>query len=931
MRMFNAKKLLQLGVSCCVLTGWWVSSACADEAAAQPESSSNVKAEEPSAATSPTASAGGTSAPSSSPAPYAGYLKDAKPLPAGLLTLYQKGSGLMAELMPGDYGGEYVVLISISRGISFGQLIGGFSWSMGDDWLWTFRKIDDRVHVVRSNVRFKANAGYPESLAVRNAYTDSVLFSLPILSKGPKGGDLVNLSQIFMSDLPQISDSLPGFVFSPEKSIWGSIKVFERNVELEVAATYASGGRVEIETVPDSRGVSINVHYSISRLQPTSYQPRQADDRVGYFLTVVKDFNKQSDRDQFVRYINRWNLERPRSAGEGPTAPDKKIRFYIEKTVPYKYRPVIREAILEWNKAFAKAGWVDALEVIDQQDNDTWDPEDINYNTFRWITANAGFAMGPSRVNPRTGQILDADIIFDADFLTFWKEEFETLSPGTTALANSQRILPAADRDTPILNALRVSNKRPECMLTTGMSAQLAFGSASLAATSVDPKVAAQEQEKLIMQGLKEVAMHELGHTLGLRHNFKASKLYSLSDLNNPEKVKDGAIVASVMDYSPTNIAPKGVKQGHYYASTIGPYDMWAIEYGYKPLSGGTTGEVAELKKIAARSGEAALAFATDEDTVSSDPDPDTNRFDLGTNALEYAKQRSQIVRETIPTLLERVTKEGDDYTQVRRAFGVLLGEYGQSMGFAARYIGGLSTSRSHKGDKDAKPPISLVDVKQQREALTLLEENVFNDKPFQFPPELYGYLATTRWNHWGIHGGNRKDYPIHDIVLRWQNEVLDQLLSSSTLKRIHDMEAKAPAETDVLTTAELLERITKSIFSELETVKGGEFTNRKPAISSLRRNLQREYLQRLSRMAMGSSRSTGGFFFGISLGGSSGGDLPSDCQTMAYSELSALETRMSQLLKSNVKLDSYTRAHLQESSTRIQKVLDAKMTLPSP
>jgi hypothetical protein len=905
-----------------------LAAAAADDLTPKANSSAPAKAGEESQSPMAVAAAAASQSapPAASPAPYAAILKDAKTLPSGLLTLYQKGNNLYAELTPGDYSGEYIVLISIARGISFGHLIGGFSWSMGDDWLWTFRKVDDRVHVVRNNVRFKANAGYPESIAVRNAYTDSVLFSLPIMTKGPKGGDLVNLSQIFMSDLPQISDSLPGFVFSPDKSMWGPIKVFERNVELEVAATYASGGRISIDTVPDSRGVSINVHYSISKLQPSSYQPRLADDRVGYFLTVVKDFNKQSDRDQFVRYINRWHLERPRSAGEGPTAPDKKIRFYIEKTVPYKYRPVIREAILEWNKAFAKAGWIDAIEVIDQQDSDTWDPEDINYNTFRWITANAGFAMGPSRVNPRTGQILDADIILDADFLTFWKEEFETLTPFTSVPADGPQAVSSASGDNAATNVLRRLATHPACKLSHGMSAQLAFGSAYLATATADPRLAVQEQERLITQGLKEVAMHEVGHTLGLRHNFKGSRFYSLSDLNDPDKVKDGAIVASVMDYNPTNIVPKGGKQGHYYATTIGPYDYWAIEYGYKPLSGGTGGEIGELQKIASRSGEPALDYATDEDLEGADPDPHINQFDLGSNSLDYARQRAQIVRESVPTLLSRVPKEGDDYTQVRRAFGVLLHEYGRAMQLTARAIGGLATSRSHKGDKDAKPPISLIDAKQQRDALALLEENVFNDKPFQFPPELYNYLAATRWSHWGMDGETRKDVPIHSIVLQWQSLVLDRLLSARTLERIHDTEAKTPPDVDVLTAAELIERLTKSIFSELETVKEGDYTNRKPAISSLRRNLQRDYLQRLSRMAMGGRPSISILGLTISIG-----NPPADCQTIAYAELSGLESRINQMLKGNAKLDSYTRAHLQESSSRIHKVLEAKLTLPAP
>lgn len=896
-----------------------------------PKKSDNPTAPAGAGEVSPQAAAAAAGAPAaaatpSSPGPqFATILKDAT-THSGMLTLYQKGNNLFAELTPGDYNTEYIVLISISRGISYGQLIGGFSWSTGDDWLWTFRKVDDRVHVVRTNVRFKANPGFPEATAVRNAYTDSVLFSLPIITKGPKGGDLVNLSQIFLSDLPQITQSFPGFAFSPDRSTWAAVKAFDRNVELEVAATYASSGRTEIETVPDSRGVTINVHYSISKIQPTGYQPRLADDRVGYFLTVVKDFNKQSDRDQFVRYINRWHLEAPPGAGQPPYPPKKAITFYIEKTVPHKYRAAVRAGIEEWNKAFEKAGWINAIEVRQQLDNEDWDPENIEYNTFRWITANAGFAMGPSRVNPRTGQILDADIIFDADFLTFWKEEYETLTPQTMAQLTGRRPLGAESRDTAAQNIFRSPVNNPECQLAFGMSCQLAFGSAALSSLNADPKLAAEEQEKMILQGLKEVVMHEVGHTLGLRHNFKGSKLYGLQDINDPEKVKDGAIVASVMDYSPTNVVPKGGKQGNYYSLTIGPYDYWAVEYGYKPLGGSTTGDLAELRKIAARSGEPALAYATDEDTDDSDPDPDANRFDLGVNSLDYAKQRAQIVKEVVPTLLQRVAKEGEDYTQVRRAFGVLLGEYGQSMYFVARCVGGLSTTRSHKGDKDAKPPLTLVDVKQQREALTLLEEHVFSHKPFEFPPELYNYLAATNWSHWGMSGRSRKDFPIHDVILRWQTQVLDKVLSANTLERIHDTEAKVSPDTDVLTAAELIERLTKAIFSELETVKEGEFTNRKPAISSLRRNLQREYLRRLSELAMGNGGSI--TLFGMSFRSQSA---PDDCQTIAFAELTALEARMSQMLKSNVKLDSYTRAHLQESASRIQKVLDAKLTLRNP
>ncbi|HZN36320.1 MAG TPA: zinc-dependent metalloprotease [Pirellulaceae bacterium] len=854
----------------------------------------------------------GGSGGSSPPAPpYASLLKDAKTA-SGMWTVHQKGNNLYWEIGSGDYGAEYIVLIAISRGIAQGQLLGGMTWSTGDDWVWQFRKVGENVHIIRKNVRFKANANSPEARAVASAYTDSVLFSLPIMMKGPKGGDLVDMTSVFMSDLPQIGQALPGFSFSSQKSTWAEdVKAFDENMELEVAATYASSGQAEIDTVPDSRGVTINVHYSISKVPNTGYSPRLADDRVGYFLTAVKDFSSKSDRDQFVRYINRWDLQKADSSVD-PSPPKKAIIFHIEKTVPFKYRKAISDGIDEWNKAFEKAGFVNAIEVTQQGDRDDKDPEDIRYNFFRWITSNAGFAMGPSRVNPYTGQILDADIIFDADFLTSWKQEYETLTARQIAqmTGGDLDLVGLAERPRTIFS------DRPrsmDCQLSQGMSMQLAFGQAAILAET-DPKIAEANLEKLIQQGLKEVTMHEVGHTLGLRHNFKGSKWRSLSAMNDGGA--GGCLVASVMDYSPTNIVPKGAKQGDYYSTTLGPYDFWAIEYGYKPLSGSTQGDAAELKKIAARSGDPALAYATDEDTRGTDPDPDTNRFDLGNDPLEYAGHRLQLVKELMPGLVDRMTKEGEDFTQARRAFNVLIAQYGQSTFFVSRYVGGLSTSRSHKGDKDARPPISLVEAGKQREALKLLEENMFSDKNFQFPPELLNSLGWSNWMHWGVQNTNRKDFGVHDFVLQWQERTLAQLLSSVTLKRMHDAELKAPTDADVMTTAELLSRLTKSIYSEVESTKEGDYSNRKPAISSMRRNLQRSYLKELSDLALGVSNA------------------PQDCQTVAYSELANLQQRIKSLLDNQPvasKLDTYSRAHLQETGARIAKVLDARLNLPTP
>ena len=867
-----------------------------------------------SAITSGSSSSGGSSSSSSSSSKpsqpkHAIILKDAKPV-EGLIRTYRKGNQLFAELSSSDYANQYIVLISIAKGIGQRPLLGGMSWNFGDDWVWQFRKVDDRVHIIRKNVRFRASKNTPEATAVKNAYTDSVLFSLPVLTKGPRGVDLVDLTSVFMSDLPQISQVLPGFAFSTTKSVWDSVKGFKDNLELQIAATYASSGRTTIESVADTRGVTINVHYSISKLPQTSYQPRMADDRVGYFMTVLKDYSSSRDRDHFLRYINRWNLQKADPSAE-KSVPKKPVIFWIEKTVPFKYRKPIYDGISEWNKAFEKAGFINAIEVRQQPDDATWDPEDINYNTFRWITASAGFAMGPSRVNPYTGEILDADIIFDSDFLESWQDEFETLTQEKVASLTGGPLDLKSYQEKMNKAAHMLPQSQRECMLSQGMAMQFAFGRAALLAKP-DAKQSKELQEKLIMQGLKDIAMHEVGHTLGLRHNFKSSSFLDLEEINNPDKTSQTGITASVMDYTPVNIVQEGTKQGDFYSPTIGPYDYWAIEYGYKQLSGGSKGEVAELKKIAARSGEPGHAYATDEDTRGIDPDPFVNRWDLGKDPLEYARQQAKLVSNLLPGVVDRMTEDGDSYSDARRAFNVLLSTHGQAMFFASRFIGGLDTSRSHKGDKDAPAPFTVIEPKRQREALQLLSEQVFSDKPYQIDPAHYNLLAGSKWRHWGSTSPLRPDFPVHQVILMWQNRVLSQLLSSLTLERLHDAELKVDSSEDAFTTAELIEELTNVIFSELNNLEAGEYTNRKPAITSLRRNLQRRYLARLSSLAMGNTSA------------------PDDCQAVAYVQLTDLIEKMEKSLETEG-LDSYTQAHLRASADRAKKVKDASLTLLAP
>ncbi|MEW4490472.1 zinc-dependent metalloprotease [Thalassoglobus sp. JC818] len=827
-------------------------------------------------------------------------LIDKKKKLSGMWTLYQSDQQLLAEISSTALKKEYIVIPSISQGISRGDVLGGMSWGFGDEIIWSLKLSGEKLFISQKNARFRAKSNSPEETAVKLAYSDSILFALPVLTKSPSGGILVDVTRVFMNDDLEVGRAIgSSFRLMTDRSTFSKIKAFEENIEIGLNTVFS--GSTPIETVPNSKGVQVGIHYSVSVLPSVGsngYKPRMADDRVGYFLTAIKDFSDKDEPEHFVRYVNRWNLQKldPSIDRSPPKTP---IKFYLENTVPIFLRPTVEAGILEWNKAFDKLGFAGAIRV-DQQpvDDPDFDPENINYNTFRWITADAGFAMGPSRVDPRSGQILDADIIFDASFLDSWNRRWEIFRPEESHMFQIPESMPAeGPLGTGHLHG-------PHCTLGHEMQRQSATAAAMFMAVGVSKD--GNLPDEFIHQGLKEVVMHEVGHTLGLRHNFKASAWKTLEEIDDPEADAEVATVASVMDYSPANVVIDREKQGLYYSQTIGPYDYWAIEYGYKPISGS---EKDELNKIASRSGEPELEYGTDEDTRSIDPDPHSNRFDLGKDPLKYVRRQMEQSIELLPKIVESTVKEGDGYQRARQAFGLLLGQYAQGASFASRFPGGVSVHRDHKGDEDGQSPFAQIPAEKQREAMDLIAESVFAS------PAIKGsdlnYLAASRWSHWGTSSPSRLDYPIHDTILSMQETVLGNLLSSIVLERILDNEFKAAEEDDVYTLAEHERRIVEGIFSELDQEEAAEFTNKEPMISSFRRNLQRTTIRRLGSLI------------------SSGYSAPSDARTLARMHLGDLKDKATQLLENEeIELDDYSRAHLQESVALINKVLDAQLSL---
>lgn len=797
----------------------------------------------------------------------------------------------------------------LATSIAGGTRFTGWQWN---DALVYWKRHDKRLLLIEKNVRYRAKKDSPLEASIERTYTDQLLLDLPIVARSRRGY-LIDMNELFAAKAGKFFGRA-GAGLDSSLAVFSKLKAFEKNTEIAV-------------TMPERGGGSfITLHYSLRSLDTTSFKPRKADDRIGYFLTAATDFeNRSFDDNRTLRFINRWNLEKLDPKLE--LSPVKKpIVFYLEKTIPVPYRRYVAEGILEWNKAFRKLGFLDAVQVRQQtKDNEfkDYDPEDASYNFFRWITSRQAFAMGPSRVNPMTGEILDADIIFDDDMINSALDDYETLLKEMKASKDSKvfkslrevqsflqhgRILrPSNDnplalgRVMPKLQGRDVSsfekavyeemtrrmalNQQRVCMFGFHKRHELSFA-----------RLATGKMSKLPLdflgQSVKETVMHEVGHTLGLRHNFAASTWLPLKTINSASKPV--ATTGSVMDYNPVNVAAPGQKQGRFQSGTLGPYDYWAIEYGYTPKS-----QHKDLQAIAKRVADDGLVFATDEDTMG--PDPYVNRWDLGKDPLNFSKDRVAMAKKLLTELEKRALTEGARYYRLRRAFGSVLYEHLRAGTLASRFIGGVRFYRDHVGDPGKRNPTEYVPGGKQKEALAFILDEICGADAMTFSPDLLRKLGANHWN-------GASAVPLHDRILMIQERTLSRVFSSSALERLLDAEMNASEKDEVLTMPELFETCTASIHSELASTVKGPYSNRKPLISSVRRNLQRTFIGMLIDMALDTSSGAS-----------------QAAKTTAWYQLKKLQAQLAKFVKDySKKLDTYSLAHLEESQTRIQKALDA-------
>jgi len=829
--------------------------------------------------------------------------RDAKESP-GLFNVWQRDDKVLIEIQPEQLEHQYFFSTNLDQGLGESRFLAGsmtssLSRKFGGPSIVVFRKVGNNVQLVARNVKYTAQPGTPEARAVEDAFSDSLLATAPVVSQPhpERKSILVEANSLFFADIPGAASRLEqayrqSYAFDARNSSFRDVRSTPDFSSFTVTAHYALA-RVNLtppqpgfggeppSTIPDIRSLFLGFHYSIAKLPDTPMRPRVADARIGYFGTDVWDFTTDDRRIPIVHYINRWRLEKkdPSAALSEPVQP---IVFWIDRTVPVKYRTAIREGVLEWNKAFERIGFKDAIQVEVQPDDAKFNTSDIRHASIRWMTtARSSFsAIGPTVVDPRSGEILDADIGIDAtSFRAFKNLGAESIPLRAPAAPASQSFLDG-----------------PYCNYANEAIEHEAFAMSLLEARG-DLTLDGPEAEAFIQSKLKATTMHEVGHTLGLTHNFRASTAYTDAQLADSEFTKAHGLAGSVMEYAPVNIALKGEQQGEYHTSTLGPYDYWAVEYGYKEVAPGQ--EPAELARIADRSKEPHLAFMADDALYYSGLDPRVNTFDLGTDPLAYAERQLKLGRELWQITETRSLKDGEQFALLRRNFNRGLFEVQHSAQQAAKYVGGLTMHSDHSGS--GRAPLEPIPAAKQRAALNLLAATVLSAESFRFSPSFLSRLSITDFDIDDARVLGRSvptvDVAVDQQVLEVQRSVLAPLLGPEIAQRLLNNELKVREPSDALTVAELYATLHRSIWSEVVT--GDD-------IPLIRRNLQREYVSRVAGTLVKPVPT-----------------MPADARALLRADATKLRGELATAAKRN-KISVEAKAHIAESLALVDEALKA-------
>jgi len=746
----------------------------------------------------------------------------------GLFKLYRdpKTGSLNMEVREDQLGKEFIYFSHTADGVVDG---GHFRGQYRTQKILKLNKHFNTIEIVEENPFFYFDPENNISKSQSANISPATLFAAKVKAESEEGTSyLINVDSLFKSEaLDQVKPAPRPKVkpwerfslgkLSGNKTRISAVKNFPENTFITVDYVYTNPAPMNTGSgfqITDPRNVKVRVQHTLVPMPDNGYEPRFDDARVGYFLDYVNDMTDRS-ATPWRDMIKRWKLVKkdPNAAVSEPVEP---IVWWIENTTPEELRPTIKKAAETWNIAFEAAGFKDALQVKIQPDDATWDADDIRYNVLRWTSSPrppfGGY--GPSFSNPRTGQILGADIMLEYSFLT------NRINIGN--IFDKAMLETAKKEGNDALNRLR--EHEMYCGMASHLQLNNMLGNTLNAAFNGTATASAQ----LVEESIYYLVLHELGHTLGLNHNMKATQSRSYETAH--EKAAQGAgLVASVMDYPSINFAPKTKKQAHYYTVKPGPYDIWAIQFGYDP----TLDDPAKRNAHLARSNEKDLAFGNDADDMRAPGkgiDPRVNIYDMTDDAVQFAADRLKLDRLAMDELREKFTKNGQSYQELRNAYLILTADMAWQGRVISRYIGGVYVDRSLAGQEGAQDPYRPVEEQKQKQAMKLLREYILSPDAFATDPKLLQYLAIQRRGF--FHYNATEDPKVHSRVSIIQADIISHILHPITLLRVTDSSLYG----NTYSITEMMQDLTNAVFDD----------DSRGSVNSFRQELQIMYVNGL-------------------------------------------------------------------------------------
>lgn len=769
------------------------------------------------------------------PKPYKDVITAEAKSDPGVFTVHKVDEKYYFEIPAAALGREMLWDTEIaeisSTGGGFGKPFGGMPVA---DRIVRWTRRNNKVYLRNVDHSLRSDEKGAIDRAVEAATLEPIIMAFDVEAEGKDKSAVIDVTRLLSSNVMEfsITGSMGGGSVDASRSYIDRVKSFPTNIEARTFYTVSGGGGGG-PLIPGLRrgggasSVSAVAHYSLVLLPEKPMMGRLFDSRVGFFAQPFQDVGRPENRVVDREYIARYRLEK-KDPSAPISEPVKPIVYYVSREIPEKWRPWIRKGVEDWQAAFERAGFKNAIIAKDAptvEQDPNWDPEDARYSVIRWAPTETENAMGPHVHDPRSGEIISAHIIV-------WHNVLK--------LAEQWYFVQVAPLD-----------KRAQSL---------------------------PMPESLVGEALRYIVCHEVGHTLGLRHNHKASSFYTCAQLRSREFTEKYGDEASIMDYGRFNyVAQPG--DNARLIPILGPYDYFAIEWGYKPLPGAKKpdDEKSALDSIAARQiSNPMLRFGGENANASVDPTVQTE--DLGSDPVEATRYGLKNIARVAKLLIPATTKFGEDYSLLQELYDQMMGQRMRELFHVVKLVGGVIETDYHagRGEEVFKPVVRA----KQAEAVKFLLDNAF-----QTPADLLIPAVLRRIEPSGV----------QDRVLNTQRVILSGLLSEVRVKRMLDNQMLLPGQS--YTVAEMVSALQDGIWSELNQPK--------PIVDLYRRNLQRAYLETYKGRLVGD------------------GATQTDLRPLGTGALKRLAVTIDKAIPRSG--DPVTALHLQDCRKQIERILNPK------